>query len=68
MTEQVLKFPLFYLANEEIQSRIIQNYIYIILNFATLDYFLIEKKKGANNDRNNFEIPALLSCERGNPE
>ena len=20
------------------------------------------------NDRNNFEIPALLSCERGNPE
>ena len=28
----------------------------------------IIQKKGAKNDRNNFEISALLSCERGNPE
>ena len=31
-----LKFPLFYLANEEIQSGIIQNNIYIYISVATV--------------------------------
>ena len=27
-----------------------------------------KQKNRVKNDRNNFEIPALLSCEWGNPE